>query len=432
MSYIVNYERHYHPLGEIQELRKMSDSQSTNIAKNRPLFLLSLLVLMSCSKEHFKIPDHIQELENLTIYPEDPEPLNEINLHREIRYGDSDDESVGRIGAIEVDQHGRLFVSDGSRRTIHVYNPDGTYLTNLGREGSGPGEFRASPGLKSLDHLGHLYAIDTGTLQIHVFSLKSLQLSHSFNLNRAMQQNELADLASSLPGYITVIDDGKLLTMFTPPRWSDPEDPRYNLDELHNDYYLMNGDGKITSSKLFSEKSVEHMVTPVGGRNIVRNARGDSFLSMNLLDVSVRGTIISAWSKDLLINVYNSDGEYLHAFYHPYRSKLIDRNELLSMYEDEDELSRLVIYHADLPETWPVLSDMVMADDEKIWASTIIDDREVEEWWVMNKSGELLAQFTWPIERRVEVVKNGFVYARETDEMGVASIVRYRIEMEEN
>jgi hypothetical protein len=50
---------------------------------------------------------------------------------------------------------------------------------------------------------------------------------------------------------------------------------------------------------------------------------------------------------------------------------------------------------------------------------------------VLQETGEVIARFEWPRDEPIEVVNNGYLYTRETDEMDVASIVRYRIEMEE-
>jgi len=57
---------------------------------------------------------------------------------------------------------------------------------------------------------------------------------------------------------------------------------------------------------------------------------------------------------------------------------------------------------------------------------------EENEWWVLKNSGELLARFSWPINREVRVVNNGYVYSQEIDkDSGSFEFVRYRIEMTE-
>lgn len=48
---------------------------------------------------------------------------------------------MGGIRDIVVDDSGRVYLADTQRKTIHVFSPDGQFLQNLGRSGSGPDEF---------------------------------------------------------------------------------------------------------------------------------------------------------------------------------------------------------------------------------------------------------------------------------------------------
>lgn len=53
-------------------------------------------------------------------------------------------------GAIRLSD-GRIVVANAGSHELRIYDPRGRFLTSVGREGSGPGEFRA---LGSLDRLG--------------------------------------------------------------------------------------------------------------------------------------------------------------------------------------------------------------------------------------------------------------------------------------
>jgi len=64
--------------------------------------------------------------------------------------------------------------------------------------------------------------------------------------------------------------------------------------------------------------------------------------------------------------------------------------------------------------------------------STLTENIEENEWWVLKNTGELLEWFSWSINREVRVVKNGYVYSQEIDkDSGSFEFVRYRIEMTE-
>lgn len=48
------------------------------------------------------------------------------------------------------------------------------------------------------------------------------------------------------------------------------------------------------------------------------------------------------------------------------------------------------------------------------------------QWWVLNINGEVITKFEWPLDETIEEVKNGYMYIREKNETGVASIVKYK------
>ena len=78
-----------------------------------------------------------------------------------------------------------------------------------------------------------------------------------------------------------------------------------------------------------------------------------------------------------------------------------------------------------LPETWPALNDMLVDDEKRLWISTIMEDFDVNEWWVIEDNGNVIAKFEWPRDEPIEAVKNGYIYTRKVDEMDVVLIVQY-------
>ncbi|TVQ03151.1 MAG: hypothetical protein EA359_10220 [Balneolaceae bacterium] len=85
-----------------------------------------------------------------------------------------------------------------------------------------------------------------------------------------------------------------------------------------------------------------------------------------------------------------------------------------------------------MPEIWPALNSMQVDDENRLWISTIVEDFDIYEWWLLEESGELITRFEWPRDELIEVVRNGYMYTRETDEeTGLQQIVRYKIVMDE-
>lgn len=77
------------------------------------------------------------------------------------------------------------------------------------------------------------------------------------------------------------------------------------------------------------------------------------------------------------------------------------------------------------------LNDLLIDNQSRLWISTIVEDFEVYEWWVLKETGELLGQFTLPRNEAIEKIIDGHVYTRETDqETELQRIVRYRVQID--
>lgn len=63
----------------------------------------------------------------------------------------AESEIFGAVSGLEVDPAGRIYVLDRQENRIRVFGPDGRFLTEAGREGAGPGEFRYLAGSDMTD-----------------------------------------------------------------------------------------------------------------------------------------------------------------------------------------------------------------------------------------------------------------------------------------
>ncbi|MDR8393844.1 hypothetical protein NC796_22010 [Aliifodinibius sp. S!AR15-10] len=72
-----------------------------------------------------------------------------------------------------------------------------------------------------------------------------------------------------------------------------------------------------------------------------------------------------------------------------------------------------------------------MTIDSLKWGFIAVSDMNVYQWWVLKLDGQLIARFHWPRSKPIQVIKNGYLYTRETEEeTGLKQIVRYRFEMD--
>jgi hypothetical protein len=66
-----------------------------------------------------------------------------LTAAEDLRIGDVDDPDLGfsRIGGVDVDRDGQVFVYEAMDRQIRVYDSEGRPVRRIGRQGEGPGEF---------------------------------------------------------------------------------------------------------------------------------------------------------------------------------------------------------------------------------------------------------------------------------------------------
>jgi len=395
--------------------------------------LFSLILLTGCTSEKEKgLPEHVQKLENLTVYSQDVEPAFELSLERERNFGDAAGVLIGRVGSVAIDENGRVFIGDRLQYRVHVFGPDGSYLTHIGRQGLGPGEFQRVGTLSIHSNLLSVY--DGGQLKLDVFKLDSLKYSHTISLNPVNQQS-FEELNGLFPSEFRFRSDHRYLIGFKPFLRPDPSHPEYNLQTSTVRYHLMDTNGRIISGLIFERDNYRALTATVQGEYRFTLFE---FLGVELITLSEDNDIYTARSEEFLIKVYDPNGKYLRAFYYPFQKIEFTREDAMRQQELEYEEGVVewrisVIRNApekDIPKTWPALDKILIDDESRLWVSTIVEDFDVYEWWVLNDTGELMARFKWPRNRQIEVVKNDKVYVRETDPVtGLQQVVRYGFEL---
>jgi hypothetical protein len=76
----------------------------------------------------------------------------------------------GRISGIARDDRGRIYVADQQANTVRVFDPRGRFLFNIGRQGSGPGEF-SGPCCVAFGPGGLLWVRDAGAGRYNAYQV---------------------------------------------------------------------------------------------------------------------------------------------------------------------------------------------------------------------------------------------------------------------
>ena len=376
------------------------------------------LLLTGCSSEpEVEIPKQFEELDKLTVIKKDAQPTHEIDFAQEVSFGETEDVIIGGIMDVTVDEQGRVFIADGDQNAIHIYEPNGDYIRKIGKEGKGPGEFTMVSLLRHDDN--QLYALDMRQRRINVFNLESLDFSHAISLSQEGDGRE--ELSSATPNAYYIRDNGNLMVSYEESLAAEREGD----DERSRLYYLMDQEGNIISDKVLEQQTHAFIMDQSGGRRLFMTA---PYARRPNLATGPGDEIYTNWSEHFLVKQYNADGEYQQAIYYPYSQSSLDISNVVK--EFEGKRFKDLLRNADNPDTWPAVNSLMVDGQGRMWVSTYTDDDSIYQWWVISEDGELLAQFDWPKEERIEAVENGKLFARKTDEeTGLEEIVRYDIAM---
>lgn len=380
-----------------------------------------LAMLTGCSKQdRVELPGSYKNLENVKTFAPGSEPEMTIHFQKDQVFGDIETVLFDRMRDAAVDEAGRVYISDYGKLNVKVFDPDGSYLATIGREGSGPGEFRHLSDISVRS--GNLYVWDGYQDMAIVFSLANF--NHIYNVKLGKNKNEYAELKEATPSRFLVKKDGTILLEFLTVSNTEELAESWFKIERTGIYYTLDQNGNLDSGK---------MLELISGTNLTYRIQdaamsaSTNFYADGMAGLATNDEIVATPGDEFLVKIYNSSGVYQRSIYYPIERATLTADELSDNYSG---LFKTAIGLLELPETWPAIRFMLTDDKNRIWVATIVEDKEVYEWWVLRNEGELVATFTWPRSKNIQVVKDNFLYARETDDnSGIQKTVRYRINL---
>lgn len=396
------------------------NSQSPNYFWRSVLFSLLLpLLLMNCLPQEVEIPQKLRDLKNLTVYSADVKSAKTISFQKDAVYSESGEVLIGRMGEVAVDSLGRVFIADIGKKVIYAFAPDGQFIDQVGRDGRGPGEF--SSYIKNLQiHGNRLYAFDPDPSRLNVFALNNLAIEKTISLGQ--NRSNFQELTTVFPYINNLFVTGRdtFITEFITHSREDLY--KYQNVDVTSLYYSLDYDGNISEKLLeFTSEERTNLLLVISLREFFGNV---------LHGFSSHDRIYLAEPDDFLVKMYSPEGDYQSAFFYSHEKIPLSQEKAAEAKVHETLISEMHLM--DLPKYWPVLTDMKIDDENRLWIATTVEDMSIYEWWVLEETGELITKFEWPRDEPIEVVKNGYLYTRETDEeTGLQTIVKYRVEMNE-
>jgi len=389
-------------------------------AMRTSVFLIILLIIEGCSYQQDElIPNKLQKLNNLTVYSADKKLPKTISFQKDAVYSESGDVLIGRMGELAVDSLGRVYIADIEKMVIYVFDTDGQFIDRVGRDGKGPGEF--SSYIKNLQIYGHrLYAFDPAPNRLSVFTLNNLSIEKTISLGQ--NRSDFQELSTVFPYINNLFITGRDTFVAEFITHSREDLKKYQTVDVTSLYYSLDCEGNISNKLLaFTSEQRTNLLLVISLREIFGKV---------LHGFSSHGIIIIADPEEFIVKMYSANGNYQSAFFYPHKKIPLTKEKALEANVQMALIDKMHLI--DLPKYWPVITDMKIDEENRLWIATTVEDFNVYEWWVLENTGELITKFEWPRNEPIEVVKNGYIYTRETDEeTGLQQVVRYRIEFDE-
>ncbi|MFC1529228.1 6-bladed beta-propeller [Gemmatimonadota bacterium] len=329
---------------------------------------------------------------------------------------------------IEVDPQGRIYVVDGRRRATLVYDSQGKFLAQLGREGNGPGEF------------------NRGRMNIQVYS------------NGVVDANDARKHYARWNPDLTLADDYRIHEFDSP----STNALLTTLDEQYA-YFVKSPWYQPDPDTTTAWWIVQFDLVSQGTSGAIPFNRGRETHHRGIHEGDNVSTIMP-FSTELMIGQH-PDGRYVVAecdsscyqvfdtVFKPIREvrwiverQALDHDTFLSAYDILYPKSRDNWSEMDKqferwrktipwPELKPVLATIVAAADGRVWVESWGDQEwtslipypdpdGVHEYWVFSREGELEFQTTLPF--RVHAADDQHLYELVNDRESTPQVRRYQ------
>lgn len=327
--------------------------------------------------------------------------------------------TFNRLSALALGPGDTLFVLDGGDKTITAYDPRGTFVRRFGREGDGPGEYRAP---------GEMVATHEGLLVYDWRPRRLTLLSWEGEVIRTAVVRQWTSFGSRL----RMLDDTTFVLglnggQSTPPR---PEtDGRFWLVRFSTDGAVL-----------------DTLIADQGNESVVHRGPmsvwvlGAPFAGGPRWDVGPDGRVAYGRGETYVVDLYRAapDRQLLASLRRtvpPLDATEADRAAYRSTYEQPSypEAARKqyaeILATVDYPATWPAYQDLRFDAVGRLWVRRPAHAADsVVPWDVFMPEGTYLGDVSLPRAVQIQLIGERALYGVVRDEFDVPSVVRYRIE----
>lgn len=341
--------------------------------------ILIFFVSISCSQER----DQANEVNT--------SDLSQLERNHLFTISDSEEVIMQQITGVNSDSKGRIFLTDQRALQIHAFDPQGDYLTSIGREGSGPGEFRSLLRVY-IDGKDQIFAFDVNQAKNIIFAENS----------ERWESDQIFMIEGQRYGIESADTDGNVALRQSPPQYPEPGAFWYE-----HELATGNLSAGLTEQNILTIKDMGYLYSGDGTLKRIPFGR------TTIVATDPEGNIYFVWNDKFEMAKYNAKMEFIDSLNVNIPNQSISTEERRSaMDRVGNNFRSLAREHT--PDSKPVINNMIVNKNGDIWLQTF----DTPEYLVLDRGGIPLRSFDLKEEHRLVHVDAERIYTLKLDDAG--------------
>jgi hypothetical protein len=311
-----------------------------------------------------------------------------IEMEEIWRIGGEDDEEIfGVITDVVADQKGNFYLLDSQLSEIKVYSEEGEYLRTIGREGEGPGEFRAA---------FNLFLVPGGNIGVlQTFPSKVVTLTPN------------GDPGDDFP--LPEVEGEGFRVLFAAQNAGRNLALVYGLNQPSEEGFTQTSVLSIVDAEAQKETRLHSQSASMQAATaLIAEKEWDVFRNGRWTAAPDGRTFACPTFQEYTINVWGPDGKLervIHREYPDHVRTAEQKEELLEIYKGFTRQIPIPDIKYEIEDKYNQVSGITARDDGSLWVQTSrgvfgIDDGVVGVWDVFDRQGRFVKQVTLKGEGR--------------------------------
>ena len=329
----------------------------------------------------------------------------------------------GPIDGIAVNGRGDIFVAERRPWLLSAFAADGTYLSPVGAEGEGPGEYQygfSGPAIGPADSV-YLWAV-WPYKRIQIYDPKDFSFVRNVRVH--LEETDLRAIhpliGATENGWIMSIGLQNILT-------NDAGRPFINED-TDRELIVVNREG-IHSSGLLGTMQVGEAMYHVYEDSNGFTSREIPFARATIWAFGADDALYYGWNDTFEINFMSADGSTSGVISYDYDPVIITEAELAEAVDSNDPITRELFDAYEHHETKPAFQTFSVDEASKMWVKLSTPEGGTQaEWVVLDRESQVVGEFTLPLAVDLKVVQGGYAYGIKQGDGLAPMVVVYEIQ----